>query len=94
SDKGKQKEVINKVQQKDKELQILSDKFIQLEQIAKIQSDKFQEQEQKRKNQIDYLTKLLYIKEKDKYKTAEIEDSIYNTIRYFRKESAKKSEKL
>ncbi|CAG8576398.1 15236_t:CDS:1, partial [Racocetra persica] len=31
---------------------------------------------------------------KDKYKIAEIEDSMYNTIRYFRKESAKKSEKL
>ncbi|CAG8642173.1 20606_t:CDS:2 [Racocetra persica] len=36
-DKEQQKEVIDKVQQKDKELQILSDKFIQLEQIA----DKF-----------------------------------------------------
>ncbi|CAG8792952.1 22848_t:CDS:1, partial [Racocetra persica] len=40
-DKGKQKEVIDKVQQKDKALQILSYRFIQLKQIAKLQLDKF-----------------------------------------------------
>ncbi|CAG8799695.1 20550_t:CDS:2, partial [Racocetra persica] len=67
----KQKEVINKVQQKDKKLHILSYKFIQSKQIAKLQSDKFH-----------------------KYKAIEIEDAIYNTIRYFRKESAKKLEEL
>ncbi|CAG8586085.1 1636_t:CDS:1, partial [Ambispora leptoticha] len=55
---------------------------------------KFREQEKKRKEQIDCLTKLLYTKEKDKYKAIEIEDATYNTIRYFRKESAKKSEEL